>query len=1218
MRTCAIILIFFSFLLNVNAQIINPLGSGLTMRGSVYDIVLDAHSDRSYFVGNFSAIDGIKMDKVALKENEEWKAIPDTSEITGVVYCAEVHEGDLYIGGNFTISSSTKITNLAKLVNGTWKPLGIEPMSGSIRDITWFEGELYVTGDFRSIRGIKNNGIMKYSNAQWQDSGLDSYLNAEGLFVSGDTLFAWGNGFSTDGGDSHIASFYTDEEWTTLPNIGFDPSVSSGCIMYNGNLYVTRYNKLQRFNFKTYEWEVVASLLFSPESAMLFEHVGDLYAVFDEYNFYRLSNGNWELVELVENQGANDYIFGSINIVKTVDGKMIIGGDFQHWDSKSVSLSIFDNMNFSAYGKVSSRITRKSAWEYSIGSSIVTYNDKYVIAGKFSFADDIYSPNIVYWDGEEFSPFDFPLTKSIRQLEVFESELYAVIIADDENDPTLLGYSMLKFDGDEWVGIETPFVVEEINIVNNKMFILIDYSMNSTDGGPFYLQDNNWQELKPFPISGTIPWYRYGNVRSYNDGYLMPIYHYPVGDQLIYLPNDTSDWVVLDTIDIYFDHLHTIEEKKFLVNDWPRIIYEIRDDKIEIIAEDIEVENPFFFTLEDEIYFSAWNGFLSRYNDQNTFDFYNELRIRDLEMISDNQYLVTMQSSGYSTGLERIELNNLGILTFEPLKVDLEKDRQNICPKNHIQYWPSTDHVNVSYQWDFEGGVPVTSNVAHPMVKYNLPGTYTSTLRATNIDNDTVYLTSEIHVDDCVIPESRANNHDNIWIMGYNFNNGGLGGFDFTFPDSVISARYSSPKELHNGTVVMSDVQGNLQFYSNGISIMNRNNQPIQGSDCFNSGLNYSLDRFISNQSLLSIPVVDNDSVYHLFDLDPLQIDGEYWSSASNLSITTIDMTRNDGHGEVVNCNEEIINDILLHSTMQATRHNNGEDWWIIVGKYQSDEYYKILLTKNGVESVETSYWNRYYESAFNGQSTFSPNGQFYAQVIRENQEVSIWKFDNQTGELSERQVYTIVPVDESEYPQGCSFSPDSRFLYVSSRTQLRQIDLCNYDEIEVELIDSWDGTFEFIYPLYFGKQMLAPNQKIIVTPVGNSHRSFGVIESPNEKGTNCNFKQHSLKLSELNRNSADVIPIFPHFRNYPSYEGDCEIVSTTPTNISDSFYVYPNPIRSNIALHFSQKATGDLYDVEGKKIYSFYNIDYLDINSLRAGVYIIKTDVGTQRFVKF
>jgi len=1201
-----IIFILLFILTNSTAQKITPLGSGLTLSGSVYDIVVDESSGISYCVGDFSAIDQVKMQKVGQLSNDTWSAIEDTSKIEGVVFCAVFHEGILYVGGNFTIESGSKIVNLARLVEGKWQPLGVEFMSGSIRSISWFKGELYATGDFRSINGIKNNGVMKYSGGEWTDSGLNSQLNANEMFVVGDTLFAWGSGIYGNSDVSHTVSYYTNQSWTRLSGIG----TSESCAYHKGKIYCTKGNVLYVYNKDDNSWINLGTGSTSTYEDILFVHNDELYVIFDQQEIYRIED---DLLVLYEIENSDRVFFKIINTIKSIDNSIVIGGDFQHWETHSVSLCRIDDNRISAVGKVSSHISHKGAWEYSNGNTIVEYNGKYLIGGIFDFADDIYSPNLVYWDGVDYLPFEVPLPDGVKQLEVFENELYALPRANNWSDPSLSNFGAIKFDGEKWVSGSLGGY--EIEIIDDKLFMLNENGGDTYWGGPYYLRNGEVNELKPVPIEGQIPWYRYGDVRSYKDGLIMAINHFPEGDQIVYLASDTSNWVVLETIEEDFNYLQTINDHIFLIGLGSKI-YEVKDGKVDTISQEIGTNLPVFFHLNNEIFYSAWNEETHRYNDNGTLVKYNDLRIRDVEKISENQYLAALQTSSFSAGLERVELNKICLITYDSLEVNINREVENICQEGYVQYNPITDHISLNHQWKFEGGTPAVAVNVYPMVKYNTPGIYDVTLISTNMDNDTVYTTSEIVIDQCDVPEPLSNNHDNNWIMGYKYGTGnGLGGFDFTFSDSIVAARYLSPVEMNNGSVVMSNENGNLQFYSNGFSIMNMDNRPMDGSECFNSELDYSIDYFIANQSLLSLPAVGKDSTYLIFDLDPVSF-SSYWTGASNLSITTIDMSRNGGKGEVVSCNEVIIEDMLLNSTMQATRHQNGIDWWIIVGKYESEEYYKILISENGVESIETESWGRYYGSTFSGQSTFSPDGKYFAQVIREDQEVVIWKFDNQIGVLSDQQIYTIVPLDETEYPQGCSFSPDSHFLYVSSRSQMRQIDLCNYDEIDVEHIASWDGTSEFIYPLYFGKQMLAPNQQIIVTPTGNSHKSFGVIESPNEKGVKCNFRQHSLSISESTRNIADVIPVFPHYRNYLSYEGDCETVSAKELDAA-TFYVYPNPLGDGSMLHLSQSTTGYLHDVSGRKIHSFKNTDYLDVHSLRPGIYFINSEFGTHKFIR-
>lgn len=1204
---------FFLLFCNcISGQKVEPIGSGLTMIGTVYDIAIDESTNKTYVVGDFSAIDGIPMEKVGVLENGVWAGVPNNSEIDGVIYSAEFFQGNLYIAGNFTIPSSRDIINLAKLENGVWKGFGIEPMFGTIRDLRWFEDDLFITGSFASLNGVKNNGVMKFSDAQWKNAGVNSFLNGEGFLVMNDTLFAWGSKYDQNGEYYHAVSFTTDGKWTTLPNFRSDGNTSSSCVSYKGEIYCTNNNDLYRFDFIENEWKYVETLPLDSESPKLFEHQEKLFIATEKCKLFCLKNGTLEEEPI---KGINNNFSGSIHAFTSHNGQILIGGNFHHWDSESVSLSSIAGMSIAPYGKISSNFRHKNAHEYAIARSIVKYHDKFLIAGRFSFADHIYSPNFVYWDGTAFSPFEEPLPDEILQLEVFEGDLYAVQYNENQPGPITERTNLKKYDGTHWEDVPTPLSFNKIRIINDKLFIdanHFDYS--SRDGGPFYLKEGNWEELKAFPADNPIG-IDYRNINSYNGGYLMKVTRWPTV-QLAFLSSDTSEWQVLDTVEVRFDNVRTHDDQIYLTNKWPSYILKVSENQIDTISKGVETTYVNFFKIMGRSFYSSLNGNLHQIRDK--LEYYNSLNVMDIEELAEGQYLLALQGGISFPGPETPQLNNIALLSFDSMALDIRQDYQQICPKEYVQYWPETNHLNLEYYWEFEGGTPAHASATYPMVKYDSVGTYLVSLTASNIDGDTIYETSEIHLEECEVLPSRANNYDNHWIMGYEYaKDRGLGGFDFSFPNSILSPRYHSPKDIHRGNTAMSDIDGNLQFYSNGLSIWNMHNEKIKGSDCFNSNLpDYTWDYFVSNQSVLSLPDVEKKDTYHLFDIDPLLIEGANWYAGANLSMTSIDMSKNNGYGEIVNCNEELIEEPILNSTMQATRHENGKDWWIIVGKFESDEYYKILFTKNGIESIETAHWDNYYSEIFSGQSTFSPDGQYYVQVIKENQEIYIWKFDNSTGELYDQQSYTLATVDDTEHPFGCSFSPDSRFLYVSSLTQLRQIDLCIYDKLDVELIDSWDGTYEFVYPLFFGKQMLTPNQKIIVAPPGNGHSAFGVINQPNKKGMECDFKQHSIRLSEFTYNHGDVIPIFPHFRTYPSYEEGCGTVSTENHLPSDSFSAYPNPIHSQSILHFSQKTTGNLFNTSGQLIYSFSNSNYLDIKSLSPGVYFLVTGKGTKKII--
>ncbi len=1217
----------FSFLLAilfcldfVMAQVVHPIGHGLTMQGIIYDITKDESSGSLYAVGKFSAIDGNRMQNVAKLENGEWSSLGDSTEIDGIVLCATVYNGVLYIGGNFTIAKNEEIYSLAKYENGQWQSLDVKNLYGSIRDMVMYKDELYVTGDFRSLNGVKNNGVMKYSDKKWSDAGLNSDLNAKGLFVNDDRLIAWGNGFRSNSGFSHSVSIYENNAWSSLPNIGEEPSSPNACSMHQGKIYTSLDNSLFYFDSNSYSWKNILKQHEDKSISRLFEHQGHLHAVVDSSSTFDLEDV--KIIRLENDEVVNtDYpnlgtFDGSIRTVVSEGDNLYVGGDFHEWSSNSASLIRCNEALPISIGNVSSHISYRNAHSYCLANSITRYNGKYIIAGNFSFANDIYSPNLVYWDGEAFTPFEVVLQDGIKQVEVFEGELYAVRNYRRKAHPGLENYDLLKFVNNQWEGVKTPVAVDEINIINNRLFLNDEREYDSGNGGPYYLENNEWHELKKVEGSSNFRDYYYRDIQPYKGGYAMIYQDWPEDKEIVFLPDDDSEWMHLDTIDIRIDKFYSFNDNFYLIINHGET-YRITNGEEKIIADDDSNEDSYFFTWKDQDFLCSFNGAWFKITEDN-LERYNQLRIRDLEKINDNERLVVLQHGFHFQGDQRIDFHNIGILTNEGLSATIEQNTTLICDDGYVDFKGVTDYLQYNLDWKFPGGIPDNSSKVFPMIQYENPGTFPVSLTISNVDGDTIEINSQVKVEDCGIKATRANNYDNHWILGNNYSwPYGTGGFDFTTANSTKPVRHFPSSQLDNGSVIMSDIKGSLQFYSNGITINNMHNQIMRGSECFNINLyDYPLNYYIMNQSLMSIPAVNKPEIYYLFDLDPLSVEGQYWNAASNLSMNTIDMSKNDGEGEVVECNSIVIQDSLLNSTMQMTRHENGIDWWLIVGKLSSSEYYKVLITEDGVASVETDQWDRYYGTTFNGQSSFSPDGNFFAQIIREDQQVVLYKFNNATGELYDQKIYQIFPVDDTEYPQGCSFSPNSRYLYVSSLTQMRQLDLCDYENIEGQIIDSWDGAVDFVYPLYFAKQMLSPDQEILVASYGNGHKSLGVIKSPNNKGKACNFFQHSLELPENTNNNGDLLPIFPHFRNYNSHFGDCNLVGTSATSYTDDLVVFPNPISNNRVLRFSKKISGSLFDINGKELFTFDSIDYLDLHTIQAGAYFLKTGSGTKKII--
>src|SRR5258705_6401883 len=111
-----------------------------------------------------------------------------------------------------------------------------------------------------------------------------------------------------------------------------------------------------------------------------------------------------------------------------------------------------------------------------------------------------------------------------------------------------------------------------------------------------------------------------------------------------------------------------------------------------------------------------------------------------------------------------------------------------------------------------------------------------------------------------ILSLSSAAQRNNIWYFGLK------GGLDFNPVPGLPSpiAIGNSAMTANEGCGSVCDVNGQLLFYSNGITIYNRNHQAMVNGDNLAGHLS-------SVQSCLIIPRPGNDFIYYVFTSDALE-----------------------------------------------------------------------------------------------------------------------------------------------------------------------------------------------------------------------------------------------------------------------------------------------------------------------------------------------------------
>ncbi len=328
---------------------------------------------------------------------------------------------------------------------------------------------------------------------------------------------------------------------------------------------------------------------------------------------------------------------------------------------------------------------------------------------------------------------------------------------------------------------------------------------------------------------------------------------------------------------------------------------------------------------------------------------------------------------------------------------------------------------------------------------------------------------------------SYGQGYNNIWHFG---NHAGI-----DFNSCVPTAIYGTINTLEAVSTIC-DSSGNLLFSTDGRVVFN------SLGDTMGSGLSGSS----TTAQTLIVPFPSNPNKFFLFSANAVGASG-------GTKYSIVDMTVNGGLGGI-----DTMNIPLLYpstETMTATRNTNGFDYWVIVHKCNTSEFYTYPITAGGIGTPIIQSIGQPITSVFgfNGYLKISPNGQKLAQVSNasNNNSVELFDFNASTGTIS-----NCIPIPFPFLEYGLEFSPDNTKLYIS-----------NFATLSIPKIEQFDLTLpnfqNFPYTVttssaaYHESLQLAPDGKIYCCK--SNQNTLGVINNPNLAGAACNYEDSGFVL---------------------------------------------------------------------------------------------------------
>lgn len=420
-----------------------------------------------------------------------------------------------------------------------------------------------------------------------------------------------------------------------------------------------------------------------------------------------------------------------------------------------------------------------------------------------------------------------------------------------------------------------------------------------------------------------------------------------------------------------------------------------------------------------------------------------------------------------------------------------------------------------------------------------------------------------------------AQQYNNNWVLGYSPNHSILTFDSNNHPDTLS---ISSQFDFFVESTSISDSSGNLIFFTNGIKICNNLFDSIPNGDGWIKGFGYNYYNTIGlgySQSCVFISNPGNSNQFYLFNIShdhqfTYTLPGDTTLlpnvQPTRLRYTLLDKSLNNGLGDVVpnQLGRTAINDTLFLGRIAACKHGNGRDWWVIARRYNTNLYYKILLSISGIVSIDTQSVGGYEPPSnglqdfdVEGSAVFSPDGNKYAMVGRSNQ-IELFSFDRCSGLFYSSETFNFP--DTSNTLTGCSFSANSGFLYVSDFNKIYQFNLSTSPVSSSGLlVANIDTSFHPDgIPILFYQHQLAPDNKIYIS-TWSSSIFFHTIDNPDSSGLLCQVNQHSFILAGYNLS----MPNYPNYRLGRLVNSNCDTLITKTSEISESvdLRVFPNPV---------------------------------------------------------
>ncbi|WP_411031438.1 T9SS type B sorting domain-containing protein [Spongiimicrobium sp. 3-5] len=345
------------------------------------------------------------------------------------------------------------------------------------------------------------------------------------------------------------------------------------------------------------------------------------------------------------------------------------------------------------------------------------------------------------------------------------------------------------------------------------------------------------------------------------------------------------------------------------------------------------------------------------------------------------------------------------------------------------------------------------------------------------------------------------------------FGNGG--GIRFN-NDGSVNAVADGRLNTFEGCATISDAFGDLLFYTDGITVYDRNHNVMQNG----TGLYGDPS---STQSAIIVPRPQDPNIYYIFTVDTSSFEND---PDRGLNYSIVDISLNAGNGSVIQKNVRLLDDCSEKITAVIKNCFEESVWVITLSTPDGAPVTDFFDTYHAFEVNTTGVIGTSVKSTFPDLKIQDPRGNLKlssdgTKMVSANafSGLFIYDFDPVTGIVSNQERLTIDANNKNSY--GIEFSPSQQFLYVHSFNNNIPISETGHSSSLIQYdLNAPDISGSQIVletrSIYRGSLQLGQNGKIYRTLaqsylLGTPY--LGVINNPDEPGLAADYQHNAVFL---------------------------------------------------------------------------------------------------------